>query len=239
MEELAVRRLDLSAGTLVGFKAAPGTSVQNLFGHSLSFASGLSDPQESPTPDWSGIYVQLDIEQAVRYVPNQFDRGEATVCVAALRVRQEQSLQVIIVNDSRMTDVDISSADKADIVRKYVTDSKLCADLGEAPLLGALGQQGVALCLLDCEDYELAVPHLLFNENILDAEPLVIFQESKSLPSTVGKVTGLSGKSGTAVEEVVSSMRKGDLSDVCRLSTELRKSMENNGLPTTTSWLHE
>ena len=50
-------------------------------------------------------------------------------------------MQVIIVNDSRMTDVDISSADKADIVRKHVTDSKLCADLGEAPLLGALGQQ--------------------------------------------------------------------------------------------------
>lgn len=60
----AVRSFELPAGTLVGFKAAPGTSCDRLFEHALSCHSA-SDPGESPEPDWSGIYVQLNIEQVL------------------------------------------------------------------------------------------------------------------------------------------------------------------------------
>lgn len=231
------RRLELPQGSLVGFKAAPGTSCEKLFAHALSFQSGISDPQESPTPAWSGIYVQLDIQQAVRYVPNQFDRGEPAVSVVALRVRQGKSLHVIVVDDPRMADTAISSADKANIVREHVASSAV-RDLGEAPLLMALGQRDLALCLMDSEDYELAVPHVLFTEGLLEAETLVMFQESQRLPSTVGQVSGIPGKSATAVEAVVSTMSKGDLSDVCGLSSALKSSMDAHGLPTSTTWMH-
>jgi hypothetical protein len=234
MQAAAVRRLELSSGALVGFKAAPGASCDQLFVHSLSFQSGASDPQESPTPDWSGIYVQLGMEQAVRYVPNQFDRGEPSVSVVALRVRQGRTLQVLAVDDPRMADTATSSADKANIVRQHVT--AVCPDLGEAPLLTALGQQDLALCLLDSEDYELAVPHRLFSEDLLEAETLVMFQESQRCPSTVGKVTGVPDTSATAVEAAVAHMSKGDLSDVCGLSSALKGSMEAHGLPTAATW---
>ena len=62
----AVRVLELPAGTLLGWKAAPGASCQRLFEHARDISTSC-DPNESPTPDWSGIYVQLTLEQAVNY----------------------------------------------------------------------------------------------------------------------------------------------------------------------------
>jgi hypothetical protein len=234
----AVRRIELPAGCLVGFKAAPGASCEKLFKHATeSFLAGASDPQESPTPDWSGIYVQLGIEQAIRYVPNQFDRGEPLVSVVALRVRQGQSLRVVAVTDTRMADTAISSADKASIVRDHVTASG--HDLGStAPLLMALGQVGQALCLLDSEDYELAVPHALFSEVLFEAETLMTVKESQRLPSTVGQVVPTPGTAAqSAIEAVVSTMSKGDLSDVSGLSCALKDSMDAHGVPSGVDWL--
>ena len=66
----AVRIIELPSGTLVGWKAAPGPDCKRLFEHALSFHN-VPDLQESPVTDWSAIYVQLDVAQAIRYVPNQ------------------------------------------------------------------------------------------------------------------------------------------------------------------------
>jgi hypothetical protein len=62
----AARVVELPAGTLLGWKAAPGASCQRLFEHAREISTSC-DPNESPTPDWSGIYVQLTLEQAVNY----------------------------------------------------------------------------------------------------------------------------------------------------------------------------
>jgi hypothetical protein len=58
--------VELPAGTLLGWKAAPGATCQRLFEHARDISTSC-DPDESPTPDWSGIYVQLTLEQAVNY----------------------------------------------------------------------------------------------------------------------------------------------------------------------------
>jgi hypothetical protein len=58
----AARVVELPAGTLLGWKAAPGASCQRLFEHAREISTSC-DPNESPTPDWSGIYVKLTLEQ--------------------------------------------------------------------------------------------------------------------------------------------------------------------------------
>ena len=73
------RVVELPAGTLVGFKAAPGESSSRLFQHTRE--------QDSPCADWAAIYVQLDIEQAVNYAPNQFDRSDPLMFRHAARQR--------------------------------------------------------------------------------------------------------------------------------------------------------
>ena len=59
--------IELKEGNLVGFKAAPGTDCGRLFAHARENGNG--------SQDWSGIYVQLDMAQAIRYVTNQYKRG--------------------------------------------------------------------------------------------------------------------------------------------------------------------
>ena len=54
--------VELKEGTLIGFKAAPGCNCDRLFA------------QKAGNVDWSGIYVQLDIGEAIQYIRNQYDR---------------------------------------------------------------------------------------------------------------------------------------------------------------------
>jgi len=235
----AVRTIELRPGTLVGFKTAPGPSCERLFAHSQSMHDG-TDAKESPEPDWSGIYVQLDIDQAVRYVPNQFDRGEPEVCIVALRVREGQLLRVVVCDDPRMSDTAVSSADKAGLVRSQVFEeggAGAPAPPACTPLLAALGQRHLALCLIDSEDYELAVPHALFSEVLFEAETVLHFRESTRMPSTIGHVAGQGSVAEAAVQAVTKTMSKGDLSDASALSALLSASMASHDLEFKVGWL--
>ena len=223
------RVVELPAGTLVGFKAAPGESSSRLFQHARE--------QDSPCADWAAIYVQLDIEQAVNYAPNQFDRGnplmfrhaarqracirkplvrarlrqaapllpqlmpagfcdaagESSVCIVALRVRAGQTLRVVICDDASMADVSLSSAAKAEVLRRqlfHAAEGPAFGAASDRPLLSALGHARLALCLLDSETFELAVPHELFREEILEADVVMDIQESRRMPCCIGAVTG-------------------------------------------------
>jgi hypothetical protein len=227
---LPVDIVELHSGTLLGFKAAPGSSCEKLFAHALS----VSDAGESPTPDWSGIYVQLTMEQAVNYLPNQFDRGEVEACIVSLRVREGQSLRVVVYKDRRMSHHAVSSAEKARLVRDHVLRS-VAPDLSAAPLLMALGEQRLALCLVDCDDYELAVPHALFSDKVLTAEPVLRFWESPKVPGCIGRVAGLPSTS-SAVDAVSASMSKGQLSDASLLGRMLSVSLREIGHQTDATW---
>lgn len=173
--------------------------------------------------------------QAVNYVPNQFDRGESVVCVVALRVREGCALRVVVCDDRRMADTAIVSADKANIVRQHVR-STVASDLSSAPLLHALGREGLALCLVDSDDYELAVPHVLFSEELLEAETVLEIGERHSV---IGRVVGAPGVAATCVETVLKTMSKGDLSDAARLGKALSLSFNDNGLPSSADWFSQ
>jgi hypothetical protein len=169
-------------------------------------------------------------------VPNQFDRGESEVCIAALRVRTGQTMRCVVCDDKQMADTSCSSADKANVVRSQLLAAGVAGSSSADPLLVALGKQGMALCLIDSEDFELAVPHTLFSETLLEAETVLELKESARCPGTIGRVVG-TGTAEAATAAAVRGMSKGDLSDAAMLGSELSVSLRKHGLPVTAQWL--
>lgn len=209
--------VEVPKGSLLGFKAAPGLSATGLMA-----GKGTADA-------WSGVYVQLSISSAVRYLPNQYDRGEMTPCV--LSVRAKRPLRIVVCRDDRMAATEISSAEKADIVRRLVSG---LIDLKPAlPLLASLGDADVALCLLDCEDYELAVPHCVFSEQNLDTSILLQFPQSERIPRTIGQVICMDDDLNVAVNRVLPKLvSSGRMWDAEFVGATLQKEFEQSGLPT-------
>ena len=182
------------------------------------------------------VYKRTCLTPSSPIVPNQFDRGESEVCIAALRVRAGQTMRCVVCDDKRMADTSCSSADKASVVRRQVLAANVAELAPEDPLLVALDKQGTALCLIDSEDFELAVPHILFSETLLEAETVLELKESARCPGTIGRVVG-TGTAEEAIAAAVSGMSKGDLSDAAMLGSELSVSLRNHGLPVTAQWL--
>jgi hypothetical protein len=219
--------VELKEGTLIGFKAAPGCSCDRLF----------ANAQKVGNSDWSGIYVQLDIGQAVRYVPNQYDRGENIACVVALRVAKSQSLHVLVCSDPRMADTKISSAEKTNFVRELLMeDGYYITGDWEKPLVSGLGEKGYALCLIDSEDYELAVPHVLFNDNVLQAETIFTLPQSQRIPNTIGNIEAIEPNYQAVVSSVLKSMSKSDMADAAQLSNVLTTAMEKANVISIVTW---
>jgi hypothetical protein len=221
-------RAELKEGDLVGFKAAPGTDCGRLFAQVRAKGKG--------SQDWSGIYVQLDIAQAIRYVPNQYERGEEISCIVALRVKKGHSLNVIICNDKKMAETTISSVEKANIVRDYLSTNGYTDIDKKRPLLSALGDYGVALLLIDSEDYELAIPHVLFTENVLEADTIFLLPQSKRIPCTIGSVQVSQPDFQDALRPMLNQISMNDVADASELSTVLSKGMQEAHLPSRVSW---
>ena len=145
-------------------------------------------------------------------------------------------MRVVVCEDARMADTSISSEEKASILRSHVLTAGT-STLDDAPLLTALGKQNLALCLIDSEDYELAIPHALFSSTVLEDETLLELTESQRMPSTIGRVVGTPGIAQAATAAATSTMSKGDLSDASGLSAVLSESLASHGLPTKVDWL--
>ena len=172
-----MERLNLLPASLLGFKAAPGTSSQQLFAHTTK-------QQLLQGKDWAGIYVQLDLCSAFRYLPNQFDQGHSDTCILRLTLKPESTMKILLCFEGFMGNNKLSSEEKANMLRNIISqDQQLSQELSSnsslnLPLLDMLESSGYALCLVDCDSYELAVPHGLFNEQHLEASTLFLCQES-------------------------------------------------------------
>ena len=60
--------------------------------------------------------------------------------------------------------------------------------------------------------------------------------EIGELNSVIGRVAGAPGAAANAVEAVLKTMSKGDLSDAARLGKALSLSLNDNGLPSSADW---
>lgn len=138
-----------------------------LFGY-----KAISEPRLSAIPvpdapsDWSGVYPQLTLNQALAYLPNQWDRGFPEASIISLHTRRE--MQVLYCDDPALKEPLLPSTEKARIIRDAA--KKLLPNLSDRlPLLTALGELKTCLCIWDVETFELVVPHALFIEEYLGA----------------------------------------------------------------------
>jgi hypothetical protein len=132
-------RIQIKEGDLVGFKAAPGADCRRLFEQVINGCG---------SQDWSGIYVQLNVTQALHYVPNQYDRGEEMSCMVSLRVKPGRSLNIIVFNEPTMANPTVASTVKANMVRHFLRNQGYTDIDNSKPLPVAMGDYGIALLLI-------------------------------------------------------------------------------------------
>jgi hypothetical protein len=242
-----LRVVTIPRGTLLGYKACPGTDGQRLLKHASA------DAGESL---WSGIYVQLSLAQAVGYVPNQYERGEQTCCIC--RITATRNLQVAILDDPKMADVSISSVDKAgrvlaSIERTPGANFERMKGHRHPSIVGLFGEYDHALCLVDCETYELAVPHALFSIDRLQLEAVLVFPMSTIITGgVIGSIMAFpesrlnstdKGEDGErlplrAVRAQLTKLGRSELADAASLGPILEDIFEaSNLLLARASWL--
>ena len=98
--------------------STPSACIVDTMERSTKQRSHSSSPSYSSSALWSAIYIQLSLAQAISYVPNQYERGEEVCCVCRVTVRD--TFQIAVLDDPRMTDPNISSKDKAEMVQNAV-----------------------------------------------------------------------------------------------------------------------
>lgn len=166
-----MHRVELPAGLLLGFKAAPGPDGSHL----------LEDPGDAGV-DWSAMYVQLSIRAAVNYLPNQWTRGAESACM--LRARTRLPLSVIVCPHAWMGDTAVSSAEKAARVRRLLAEEAGVNVAGDQPLVAGMGALGCALAALDADEFEVIVPHKLVSA--LEFDFVARFQQYEGCRYTTG-----------------------------------------------------
>lgn len=150
--------------TMIGFKAMPEASFSVQHSH--------------PLTDWNALYPQLTLANAVGYLPNQFDRGFTRAVIYGLW--SVRPLRLLVLNDASLSVPNISSTIKAqtakDLIQRDLGTTGHLPDFdAQVPLLTELGRHGVILCLPDAENFELAVPHALFNADWFRLQELYEF----------------------------------------------------------------
>lgn len=162
------------AGEAIGFKALPSRTPELL---------GQSGKESL----WSGLYPQLSFQSAMNYLPNQWDRGHAYASIVKLRTRS--ALTFLVCKDDRMTRVDVSSAEKAEIVARAAKELLgLNIDCTRGSIVEQLGEASVCMCIMDAVDFELVLSHALAPQ--LDIETLYTFKQSEKVPGLTCDVQG-------------------------------------------------
>ncbi|KAJ3265728.1 hypothetical protein HDU76_012021 [Blyttiomyces sp. JEL0837] len=206
----------LDEGQLIGFKALPTTSFN------------ITSPNANRNiTDWTALYPQLTFNQAMAYLPNQFERNCRNPHVVSLTAKKQIPVAVYI--DPLFVDGSISETVKAERTREALNrlleshvDVKIKLPRlvsttvpSDQPLLPYLGNLGIALCVLDAEGLELVLPLSMFNEEWIEIGDLFQFEESEKVPCTIGRVVGM--------EDVLSQGVMKDWNELCRKLNEMLK----------------
>lgn len=230
-----LKHFKLEEGALLGFKPCPGTSCEPLFQNARGIEGNPQRLTQFYPSEWSGVYVQLDIEQAFRYVPNQFERGEEIACIVALRIAPGQSLNVVLNSDPRMTETSISSNEKARLMREALHQN-LTDFNQDTPLIAGCGEKRVALCLMDCEDYEVIIPFEMFNDTLLQSETLFILPQSKRIPFTIAEIQSPHPDFNGVLQSIHQTIAPRDRDDASVVGKHVKTAMHAHYLAITSSW---
>jgi hypothetical protein len=174
--------IDIPAGMLSGFKAL-----------SPEHSAAVSVDPPSVLTDWAAVYPQPTLQSALNYLPNQWDRGQKTAHIVSMHTRQP--VKLLVYSDPAYMLSSASSQQKAYALRAAYSSlqgqARTLPELPNGPLMTSLGHVGVAACVYDAEDFELIVPHALFNKQVFRTGLLFTVHQSDMYPASVGSVEGL------------------------------------------------
>ncbi|OQR94992.1 hypothetical protein ACHHYP_00630 [Achlya hypogyna] len=170
----------LGAGETLGFKALPHP---------------LGDLPTSNGHDWSALYPQLSFEQALAYLPNQWERGAVQCQIITLTCAQP--ISILLYNDRAFADGQRPAAEKAERLRaayaalQQQQPGHLRPLPTAKPLMDAFGDLHVAIVAMDAEAPELILPHAMTTPAWLHiSAALVVLEESASRPCSLGRIVG-------------------------------------------------
>ena len=102
-----LKRIVVEPGVLMGYKIFPGSQFVT-----SNAAQGQSQA------DWSGLYAQFNIQHAVAYLPNHFDRGYETAMLVSIHTRKP--IKCLLYENTNFSRAKVSSSDKADALRSSI-----------------------------------------------------------------------------------------------------------------------
>jgi hypothetical protein len=154
--------VSLPANTLLGFKALPAANF---------------DIQVSDYPtDWTAIYPQLSLRQAIGYLPNQYDRGCMNPVIVSMHLLQDAKM--IVSPHSVFGESQVDSKVKASLAKSLISAQITDFDITQ-PLMNEMGRHNLMLCILDSDDYEVIVPHSMCKSDWFNLEKMFSFQFGK------------------------------------------------------------
>jgi len=207
--------VELPKGSILGYKILPDKFSEEY----------LLNGQTSS--DWSGIYIQFDIQHAISYLPNHFDRGYDSVVLVEVILKED--LKLFTYKDPRYSIPTLTSAEKA----KYLGDCLVSFDatfeeMNSLPLVQSIGEHfrsGIAM--YDASDnWECVIPHAIMQCKTFHFHSLSKFLRHPTIPWKVHKVfVYLTNECEN--NEVEYKCEKYELEDVTLLGAKL-----NSWLPT-------
>jgi len=219
-----LRQIEIDAGELVGYKVFPGS--QFVTSHA---AEGQSDA------NWSGLYGQFNLQHAVAYLPNHFDRGHEVAMLVSIRTKKK--IKCLLYKNADFSRTEVSSGDKAAALRHSIAAliSGRGIELSNKPLLQSIGESlGSVVVMYDAEDLECAFPHCLVNDDNFEFNTLAVLARDPVNTWTVKSVR--LGSAGSAdCGGAALTLKKDERSDMRLLASRLEACLQ----PAPCSWIEQ
>lgn len=123
---------------------------------------------------WSAIYPQQNIDSALNYLPNYFERPFSKVSLYMIKAIRD--IRVIKFKNKQMGEGLISTETKANILISAILKFFELKDKKEINLMDLVGEKLKSiLYILDKDEFEYVVPLSMFNEDNLELDKLADF----------------------------------------------------------------
>lgn len=228
----SLRQIVIEPNVLIAYKIFPGE-------HFVTSEAQLGQS----SADWSGLYGQFNLQHAIAYLPNHFDRGHESAMLVSITTRV--SMKCLIYDDRRFRETSVSSADKAAALRNSIeellpTHSSFC---NGKPLLQSIGEELNSIVVMyDAEEMECAIPHcMLTDENFVFKTHAIMHRDTVN-PWMVKSVRLCAG---SILEEAISDDASADTSNVTLTKDEradmklLARKLENCIDPNRCRWIDQ
>ena len=183
---------------------------------------------------WSGAYVQLTVQEAISYVPNQYERGYNDCSINIVKTKKEVNLAIC--DDKRLSLTTTSSVEKAKLVidaARRTSELKWHEEYFTNSVSEAFGKINTILMLWDCENKELIIPQQMFQSDWFTLTTMMSVERSTKIDGgVIGNVVSRDPKVNVVVQSLLSDLSKWDIADASLLGPLLTNALQKSGFNT-------